>query len=362
MSDPTANKRNVDAKTPAPIGPRIISAMQHLGVQGSPKNYELFYDALTGINTELNSDFWALGRDVTQEQLDALYEKHYGNHDGHLLIGRVRDMLDEKIRMMIDVLQNEQNSMSAYGEILDEAAQSVSANEAGASENFMRAIETLTNATGQTLGRAQQPLSSLIENLNELEALKSDLEEYKQLAETDSLTGAWNRRAFDDCLATAGTAKRKKAALLIIDIDHFKSINDTYGHPFGDVVIRDVARLIRFNCRDDVFVARAGGEEFAVLLFDAEVASAATVADRLLKAVENNRFSHEEIAVEPGRVTISVGVCSMPPAKTGADLYALADQALYLSKKNGRNRVTLHEADGWSAGTESDDRTIAYRL
>lgn len=345
MDDPASKEPDSRIREPAPIGMRIASAMQHLGVQGIPRNYELFYDALTGANAQLNADFWALGRNVTQENLDTLYEKYYENRDGHLLIERVQAVLDEKIRVVLETLKDEQNSTAAYGELLDSAVHDESEGAERAPEKFLNVIDTLVSATGSTLDRADQPLSAIMENLSELESLRSTLDEYKQLAETDPLTGVYNRRAFDDQLAHIATAKTDTAALLIIDIDHFKTINDSYGHPFGDVVIRDVARLIRFNVRDDIFVARAGGEEFAVLLPGVRAAAAIAVAKRLCSAVENSEFSHDEIEVPSGQITVSVGVCSMPPAGSGADLYMKADQALYLSKKNGRNRVTLFEAD-----------------
>ena len=325
----------------APMGLRIANAMQKLGVQGIPRNYELFYDALTGINAELNSDFWALGCEVSQERLDELYVKHYGKRDGYAVVERVRAVLDEKIRLVIDVLKDERDAIASPGNEPGDIG--------GIPDKFRPVIDTLVSATGSTLDHVRQPLTQMMENLNELEALKTELDEYKRLAQTDPLTGLWNRRTFDERLGGVGKAGQDHAALLIVDIDHFKQINDTYGHPFGDAVIRDVARLIRFNARDNATVARTGGEEFAVLLPQTGTAAALPAAIRLREAVESSGFSHAGIAVPAGRIAVSVGVCSMPPAISGADLYAKADQALYLSKKSGRNRVTAFEAENAAA-------------
>ncbi len=344
--DEIADKQSIPRpRKPAPIGQRIANAMQRLGVQGIPRNYELFYDALTGTNAELNSDFWGLGCEVSQERLDELYAKHYGNRDGHAVVERVRAVLDEKIRHIIEVLKDEQNSMPELGDRSEKGGRGAHESENGIPDKLRPVIDTLVRATGSTLNDAQQPLASMIENLNELESLKSALDEYKHLAETDPLTGVWNRRAFDDRLAKVGTAELENAALLIIDIDHFKQVNDSYGHPFGDAVIRDVARLIRFNMRDDAAVARTGGEEFAVLLPQADPAAALRIARRLREAVERSGFRHAGLEVPAGRIAVSVGVSSMPPASSGADLYMKADQALYASKNLGRNRVTLFDAN-----------------
>lgn len=326
---------------PVPIGLRIANAMHKLGVYGLPRNYELFYDALTGTNEELNAKFWALGRTPNQEKLDELYKQFYVSRDENSVVEKAREVLDTHLGDAIHLLKAEQSSMTAYGRVLDKTVNSVQDKEEMSPIVFLRIVEVLASATGSTLKEGKKALTAMVEKATELDTLKQELAEYKRLVDTDPLTGVWNRRAFDNRLTKIGRSDLGPEALLLLDIDRFKQINDRWGHPFGDVIIRDTAQLVQSNLRKDVFVARTGGEEFAVILDSAEAELAQKIAERLVASIRGFEFSHDGVSLNKGDVTISVGVCMAPPAVTGEDLYSKADQALYQSKRTGRDRVTL---------------------
>ncbi|MBK6853897.1 MAG: GGDEF domain-containing protein [Burkholderiales bacterium] len=165
------------------------------------------------------------------------------------------------------------------------------------------------------------------------------------LSQTDALTQLANRRAFDLELPRRLDEARRTGqplAMLVIDIDHFKRYNDHYGHPAGDACLRRVAEVMREALREQDFIARIGGEEFAVLLSPANPATARQLADRLLQQVEQAAIAHEGL---PGRqvVTISLGlaVTALPQAGEPASLMAAADAALYDAKRQGRNRWVM---------------------
>jgi diguanylate cyclase (GGDEF)-like protein len=165
---------------------------------------------------------------------------------------------------------------------------------------------------------------------------------------TDPLSGCVNRRGFDQQLARElSRAERAGApvALLAVDIDHFKRVNDDYGHSAGDAVIRDVGALLRAGARAGDVVARVGGEEFVVVLADADEAGAAALGRRLVDAVRVRRF-----AAVPGRaVTVSVGVAAEPAVRDAGVAEALkarADAALYAAKRGGRDRAVVWGAEG----------------
>jgi two-component system cell cycle response regulator len=172
-----------------------------------------------------------------------------------------------------------------------------------------------------------------VEYENQLKALNQKLQ---SLAVTDGLTGLHNHRAFQDYLEEQfQTAMRNKQplALILMDVDHFKQYNDTYGHQAGDEVLRQVAQILQTNVREGDFVARYGGEEFVVVLPRTDLESAVAVAERLRRAIESAEWS-----LRP--VTGSFGVASIrPDMETRQELIEAADQALYQAKKNGRNRV-----------------------
>jgi diguanylate cyclase (GGDEF)-like protein len=179
----------------------------------------------------------------------------------------------------------------------------------------------------------------------DLSHLNSELVE---LARRDPLTGLANRRAYEIAEAASWrSAERAGIAvgLVIIDIDHFKSFNDFYGHPAGDACLQAVARCLAEQVRGTAdVVARVGGEEFAILLPDLTVDTAGDIAERVRHAVATLELPH--LGCGPGRtVTVSCGACSLvpEPGTTPKDLFAAADAALYAAKQAGRNRVCLAE-------------------
>ena len=161
---------------------------------------------------------------------------------------------------------------------------------------------------------------------------------------TDGLTGVHNRRYFESrCLEEVQAARRSGLPLvcLLLDVDHFKRINDTHGHPAGDAVLRYVARLIRAQLRGSDVVARYGGEEFVLLLPGTPLPAALETAERIRRVIAAQTMPVP--VPEPLRITVSIGAAALlpgdDPAALAADLVQRADQALYAAKQGGRNRV-----------------------
>jgi diguanylate cyclase (GGDEF)-like protein/PAS domain S-box-containing protein len=160
------------------------------------------------------------------------------------------------------------------------------------------------------------------------------------LASLDALTGLKNRRAFEERLhEEISRARRSKEtfALLLLDIDHFKNFNDSFGHPRGDDVLKSVARVLSRSVRDADFISRYGGEEFAIILPDSDRDGAKLMGERLREAIEENAWD-----VRP--ITVSVGAAAWVDGATSESLIDQADRALYRSKQAGRNIVTLADA------------------
>ena len=177
------------------------------------------------------------------------------------------------------------------------------------------------------------------------EELRKANERSQDQALQDGLTGIPNRRNFDQTLEREWRRAQRTnqpLSLLMIDVDHFKQLNDTLGHPTGDSCLRQLASLLRTRLGREVdFAARYGGEEFAILLMDTGIEGARTVADGLRKTVSQYEFTH--MGRPCGVITVSVGVATKVPTldEAPSTLVELADEALYSAKNNGRNRVEL---------------------
>ncbi len=169
-----------------------------------------------------------------------------------------------------------------------------------------------------------------------LDSYVTDLiREFKFLAEVDSLTGVYNRRKIEEVLSKEAERSKRygnSVSLMLIDIDDFKEVNDTYGHQIGDEVLKRVARTIRQNLRRTDSVGRYGGEEFLVILPETDVQRAIKAGERIRKAVEREQFRF-------GSVTVSVGVTVLKNTDDFGTLFNRLDRAMYLAKERGKNRV-----------------------
>lgn len=175
---------------------------------------------------------------------------------------------------------------------------------------------------------------------------KSLLEQLYQTSVLDALTGAYNREYFNTVLATEvkqSTTSTSPLSLLILDIDHFKKVNDTYGHPTGDAVLVELVNRIRLRLRPSDVLCRYGGEEFAVILRATGLDDATALAERFRQAVRKQKFAHNNHCFP---VTLSIGCASLTCCGNNPSeeaLINLADRRLYAAKHDGRDRVVNHD-------------------
>jgi diguanylate cyclase (GGDEF)-like protein len=179
----------------------------------------------------------------------------------------------------------------------------------------------------------------LVERTQQLVLLRQKIDRLRADADLDSLTGLANRRRFRVALAREVERWRRyrvPCALLMLDIDHLKLVNDMYGHPVGDSVIRQIAQTLREVSRDNDTAARLGGEECALLLAGVDLDRAVSAAERLRSVLSSKRVEGV------GTVTVSIGVAGCPEsAASERALYSASDEALYVSKNSGRDRVSV---------------------
>jgi diguanylate cyclase len=204
-------------------------------------------------------------------------------------------------------------------------------------------IEELLHETTRMQSATQTVSEKLEARAQEVGLLTQQLQQAQSEAMLDPLTGLMNRRGFEravkdlltngDCFSTA--------ALMLADIDHFKRVNDTYGHLLGDKVLRAIAQTLQANIKGRDLAARLGGEEFAVLLPHTTLQGARTLAEQIRNAVSAGRIRRGDGKDSPGAVTISLGVAIGRKGDSLEELLARADAALYAAKHGGRNRVSV---------------------
>ncbi len=241
---------------------------------------------------------------------------------------------------LLHLAQSHSQQNQAYSAALNSGQSSLAASRS--SDQIRSAIQFLIGANKRMLRSNEEYESRLRESQAQIQSLRAALAETQELTARDSLTNAYSRRHFDETLAKlvrkAG-AGGQALSLVIADIDHFKDINDTFGHPVGDDVLRMVSDLLIDNTKGSDSVARYGGEEFAIILPETPAAAAAQLAEQIRKKLAAKRWVVRGGA-SVGAITASFGVAELDAGESAEDLVRRADEKLYVSKAAGRNLVS----------------------
>lgn len=330
----------------ADVATKVATAMRAMGVVGHPRNYEIFYEVFTGSNQSLNAEFAALGSKPRQHDLDAISVKYFIQSSNQLFVDNVREQIANKVEEVMILFEKERLQVERYGSILSQSSDGLKARSNISNDLLQRIAGIMAQATDSKIEQGRQFVTSMMDKSSELEEVKSKLEEYKKLADTDPMTQLCNRRAFDRAIATVYDEPRKVmfSALVVADIDRFKQINDRFGHPVGDKIIQHVAGIIRLTASSDMVVARTGGEEFAVIVPGLKEDAVFDFAETIRKGIERLVPLNGQTGVSENSITVSVGICMAAQASNAEDLYSKADRALYFSKASGRNQSTRFSA------------------
>jgi diguanylate cyclase len=313
-----------------------------------PRNYEIWYVYATGYNSPLNkiiNETLARNGHLTEADLEQIYEtylSHLKTTDRIDKVGaRVIGEIDDVMRLIDDALE----MSTSYDASLSGASEKLTS--AQSSEEIRSVVDTLTKSTHEMRDTNKALEERLALSRTEISNLQQSLEAIRAESLTDPLTGLGNRKYFDRSIETLvqnAMASGEPLSLLMFDIDHFKSFNDSYGHLTGDQVLRLVGMSLKQTIKGQDITARYGGEEFAVVLPNTALRQALTVADHIRRAVMSKELKKKSTGEILGRVTISVGVSMLKPGDDTDSLIERADACLYAAKRAGRNRV-ICEAD-----------------
>jgi diguanylate cyclase len=314
----------------------------------TPRHFEIWYAYATGYNPSLNQMInETLARDGTLSEtvINQVYETFVSPVRFSDRIDDVGAQVKGEIEQVMAMIGAAAGSAYNYTENLANASQKLdrTADDAG----IRMIVESLVQATKE-VERINKTLEErLSASKLEISELQEVLAAVRNESLTDPLTSLANRKFFDDALANrfaAAQSRREQLSLMLLDIDHFKKFNDSYGHLTGDQVLRLVAVSVKQHVKGQDIAARYGGEEFAIILPETDLAGALSVADEIRRAVMTKELMKRSTGEHLGRVTLSVGVAAIAAGDTPQSLLERADVCLYAAKRSGRNRV-IGEAD-----------------
>ncbi len=336
------NGRETARPTPAADSQKVVQHMVRLNVAGLPRNYELFHEALIGLNGGLAQDIAALGPHPQQEALDELGLRyrlvgHYG-----LAGERARDEASRVLTQTASRLAEGRLHHQAFARACETILKSVSGQQEQQSlADFMAEVDYLASSLSAVLAAERTIGAKLEEDIERLTALERGICAMQVAAVTDKITGLPNRiglnRALDDLYGQEEGAAG--SALVMVDIDDFKGLNDRYGTQTGNKLLKKLAGLFRKTVKKNDFIARTEGDEFAFLFANVGMQDAMAIAERLRGCVEDNLVFAASDTSEAGGLTISVGVALSGDAATPGQLQANARVALLAAQSNPRQPV-----------------------
>jgi diguanylate cyclase len=324
---------------------RAVQDMERRGIWPTPLNVELWVHMLGEPDGALAREIGRLSNanePITESISEGLAAANLPKARLDDQIRDAGDRLNRELASVTEAIKAAHESSEQYGQTLAGAGREL----AGQTEpaQIGKLVKTLTDATREVQEDTRSLEQRLAESTAEVSRLKDNLEKVRREATTDGLTGLANRKAFDDELARAcehARAKRQPLALAVLDIDHFKTFNDTWGHQTGDQVLRYVASVIGRLAPTPRFAARYGGEEFAMIFPGERAHDVAKTLERIRKEVSSRALKRRSTGEDLGAITLSAGLADLRIAEDAVALIDRADEALYASKRTGRNRVTV---------------------
>jgi len=320
----------------------VFPLMTRLQIPMNPINFALWYEYHLGSSEELVAALNKIESGTTAydpEQAKALFLRYVATPG----VKALEKIETEVCRLLADIVQiviDAGLDLTKYSALLKSCTSRLKS--ADDISNIRKVVRTLLSDT-QIMSASNRHVAGVLnERAAEIDDLRAELDRVRQEAIHDPLTGLSNRRAFDERLAESldQTLKELKSiCLLMVDIDHFKEINDKHGHQIGDKILQYIASVLKKNFKGKDLVARFGGDEFAVIVENAPRAGVQSVAETVRKLVDESNLKRTDTGEPLGDVTVSIGFDCARSGDTPEKILDRADKALYQAKLKGRNQV-----------------------
>jgi diguanylate cyclase len=328
------------------IAVQALEKIEELKLKPIPQLYELWFRYYQGdpeILQAINQSQGALD-EVTCHKI---YKRYLSDTSRDDAVRKISDQIQQAVADMVGMLTSAKQMTSEYGDSMGDMGERIA--HADSIEDLSEIVSVIVEDTKKMVQKNKNLELQLMNSSQQVSDLRQNLDHVKKEAMMDGLTGLSNRKAFDkmihDCVEDAG-ATGLPLVLLMLDIDHFKRFNDTFGHQTGDQVLRLVARTLTDGIKGRDIAARYGGEEFAIVLPETPLQAGVRVSESLRKSVEGKEVVNKASQKHLGQITLSIGVAEYFPGESISDFISRADAALYEAKNQGRNRVATARPPG----------------
>ncbi len=326
---------------------RAMERIEELGLSPTPENYELWFVYYSGSEPELVRALDKACKEHKGELVDdicyEIYHKYLGGHREEKSVMRAGDTIQKTIKDVNSVVSSTKANVHEYNETLERA--NLGLREEKDKKEISLLLADMMDDTREMIKRNSELEETLERSSRVMEEMRKDLEIARKEALTDPLTGLANRKAFDRELnrlaAMANNNEDYGFSIILMDIDYFKTFNDTFGHQVGDQVLKLVSKTLKQGVKGRDMTARYGGEEFAILLPETNIVGGSKVAELLRKEVEKKEVINRSTGKKIAKITLSAGVAEYRKGENVVELIERVDRALYSAKNKGRNRVIV---------------------
>lgn len=319
---------------------RIMKIIKQHNIAPTPINYAVFYEYTAGSNDNLKVEVDRLIEENNPFEAEtglALYKKHicHATLDSFEKINQnIQKIIDQTEKSVVET----QHIASLANDSFEE--KSIRLTKVTSVVEIRNVLSEIAAETKQLIDTSNDFKLQLDSANKEMDKLRKDLAKFREAATVDALTGLLNRGSFDETLTNLlELPNDKDICLTLLDLDHFKQVNDKFGHLIGDNVLKFTASLLKKYSEDHHYVARYGGEELAIIMPDTPMKKAHHIAEKIRITLENSRLKRKNSQETIGTITISIGIAARKENDTLESLILRADQALYKAKETGRNRV-----------------------
>ncbi|MDA8135584.1 MAG: GGDEF domain-containing protein [Desulfobacteraceae bacterium] len=323
-----------------------LTYISKYNLPANPVNYTVWYEYVSGKNIKLKK---AIDTSLDAEQpinadnVENLYQKYVADGD-RLVISKLLTKIALMLKDITGHVLETEGDLAGHGQVLSDLASQVG--QARDYHEIKAIVDQMILETKDLVDSGKRLQTRMKMSTDDLKLLQQELEKSQQEAQTDALTSLFNKRGFEKRFELERIRAKQNElpfSIIMVDIDYFKRVNDTYGHLVGDSLLKSIANLLKSHLRKNDIASRYGGEEFLILLPETALDGATAVAQKIKDTLARKEWKLKETGESMGRVTVSMGIALYRLNEPEEALIKRADDALYIAKNNGRDRIVTQD-------------------
>ncbi len=312
----------------------------------NPVNYTVWYEYVAGKNMKLKKAIDAsldAAKPISAGNVEILYQKYVADGD-RIVISRLLTKIALMLKDITGHVLETEGDLAGHGKNLGELADQIS--KAHDYNEIKDVVDQMIVETKELVDSGKRLQKRMKISSEDLKQLQQDLEKSQQEAQTDVLTSLLNKRGFEKRFELERIRAKQNEipfSLIMVDIDHFKKVNDSFGHLVGDSLLKSIANLLKSHLRKNDIASRYGGEEFLILLPETGIQGAKAAAQKIRDTLATKEWKLKETGKPMGKITVSMGIALYKLNEPEEALIKRVDDALYLAKNRGRDQIVTQD-------------------